>query len=137
GTHHNVLGEERARGLVSEIEWHDQAPLGKLDLLVSLNLRMDSSANYADVVLPTAHWYEKYDLTCTDLHSFFHPFTPAHDPPWECRHDWDIFKAIAEQVSTLARRHLPEPILDMVLTPISTDMPEELAQPLGEVRDWK
>ncbi|MBI4408272.1 MAG: nitrate reductase subunit alpha [Gemmatimonadetes bacterium] len=137
GTHHNVLGEERSRGLVSEIEWHENAPLGKLDLLVNVNLRMDSSANYADVVLPTAHWYEKYDLTCTDLHSFFHPFTPAHDPPWECRHDWDIFKALAQKVSELARTHLPDPIADMVLTPINTDMPEELAQPLGEVRDWK
>jgi nitrate reductase alpha subunit len=137
GTHDNVLGQERAQGLVSEIRWRDEAPLGKLDLLVNVNLRMDSSANYADIVLPTAHWYEKYDLTCTDLHSFFHPFTPAHDPPWECRHDWDIFKTIAAKVSELARRHLPDPVEDMVLTPINTDMPEELAQPLGEVRDWK
>jgi len=137
GTHHNVLGDERAKGLVDEVEWHDEAPLGKLDLLVNVNLRMDSSANYADVVLPTAHWYEKYDVTCTDLHSFFHPFTPAHDPPWEARHDWDVFKGIAKAFSELAKIHLPDPIDDLVTTPVRTDMPEELAQPGGEIRDWK
>lgn len=137
GTHNNVLGEERAHGLVEEVEWHDEAPLGKLDLLVNVNLRMDSSANYADVVLPTAHWYEKYDLTCTDLHSFLHPFTPAHDPPWEARHDWDAFKTIAAKFSELAREHFPEPVVDLVMTPMITDSPDELAQPFGEVKDWK
>ncbi|HEX7009922.1 MAG TPA: nitrate reductase subunit alpha [Phycisphaeraceae bacterium] len=137
GTHNNVLGEDRAQELVEEVEWHKQAPLGKLDLLINANLRMDSSANYADIVLPTAHWYEKYDLTCTDLHSFFHPFTPAHDPPWEARHDWNIFKGIAEKVGELAKTYLPEPIEDLVVTPLINDTPDELAQPLGEVRDWR
>ena len=28
---------------------------------MNLNIRMDSSANYADVVLPAAFWYENYD----------------------------------------------------------------------------
>ncbi len=137
GTHNNVLGEERAQGLVDEVEWHEQAPLGKLDLVVNVNLRMDSSANYADIVLPTAHWYEKYDLTCTDLHSFFHPFTPAHDPPWEARHDWEAFKAVAAKVSELAKEYFPEPVEDVVMTPLITDSSDELAQPMGEVRDWK
>lgn len=137
GTHNNVLGEDRAQELVEEVQWHEQAPLGKLDLLINANLRMDSSANYADIVLPTAHWYEKYDLTCTDLHSFFHPFTPAHDPPWETRHDWNIFKGIAEKVSELAKTYLPDPVEDLVLTPLITDTPDELAQPMGEIRDWR
>lgn len=137
GTHNNVLGQDRAEGLVNEVEWHEHAPLGKLDLVVNVNLRMDSSANYADIVLPTAHWYEKYDLTCSDLHSFFHPFTPAHDPPWEAKHDWEVFKAIAAKVSELAKTHLPDPFDDMVMTPMITDCPDEMAQPMGELRDWK
>jgi nitrate reductase alpha subunit len=136
GTHNNVLGDERARDLVDDVEWHEQAPPGKLDLIVNVNLRMDSSANYSDIVLPTAHWYEKYDLTCTDLHSFFHPFTPAHDPPWEARHDWDAFKEVAAKISELATTHLPSPVEDVVMTPMITDSPDELAQPFGEIRDW-
>ena len=137
GTHNNVLGDTSADGLVESVEWHDEAPTGKLDLVINANLRMDSSANYSDIVLPTAHWYEKYDLTCTDLHSFFHPFTPAHDPPWETRHDWEIFKSIAATFSKMAERHLPEPVDDLVMTPMITDCRDEMAQPMGELRDWK
>ncbi|MDT3680988.1 MAG: nitrate reductase subunit alpha [Truepera sp.] len=136
GTHNNVLGDDRSEDLVDDIEWHDDAPHGKLDLVYNVNLRMDSSANYSDIVLPTAHWYEKYDLTCTDLHSFFHPFTPAHDPSWESKHDWDAFKHVAAKISELAMTYLSEPVEDLVMTALSTDTPDELAQPLGELVDW-
>jgi nitrate reductase alpha subunit len=136
GTHNNVLGEDRAQDMVDQIAWHDEAPLGKIDLVYNVNLRMDSSANYSDIVLPTAHWYEKYDLTCTDLHSFFHPFTPAHDPPWETKHDWDAFKLIAERISELAKDHLPTPVQDLVMTALNTDTPDEMAQPMGTPKDW-
>ena len=137
GTHNNVLGKDRADGLVNEVKWHEQAPIGKLDLIYNVNLRMDSSANYSDIVLPTAHWYEKYDLTCTDLHSFFHPFTPAHDPSWESKPDWDVFKLIAEKISLMAADHFDGPVEDLVMTPMITDSPDEMAQPMGELRDWK
>ena len=137
GTHHNVLGGEgRAKDMVKEIDWSTDAPLGKLDLIYNVNLRMDSSANYSDIVLPTAHWYEKHDVTCTDLHSFLHPFTPAHDPAWECKHDWEAFRIIAEKISELAKTHLPDPVEDLVMTALSTDTSDELAQPMGELRDW-
>lgn len=137
GTHNSVLGEDRAKGMIDEIEWHDEAPLGKLDLVYNINLRMDSSANYSDIVLPTAHWYEKYDLTCTDLHSFFHPFTPAHDPAWEAKCDWDAFSFIANKVAEMAKTYLPEPVEDIVLSALATDTRDEMAQPMGELHDWK
>ncbi len=137
GTHNNVLGEDRSKDLVHEIKWHDQAPLGKLDLIYNVNMRMDSSANYSDIVLPTAHWYEKFDLTCSDLHSFFHPFTPAHGPSWESKDDWDTFKVIAEKISEMAKEYYPDPVEDLVMTPMITDSPDELAQPMGELTDWK
>ena len=136
GTHNNVLGQDRAKDLVRQVEWHDEAPLGKLDLVYNVNLRMDSSANYSDIVLPTAHWYEKFDLTCTDLHSFFHPFTPAHDPSWESKHDWDAFKMIAEKISEMAKSQMPDPVEDLVMTALNTDTPDEMAQPMGELKDW-
>mgnify|MGYP002624063292 FL=1 len=60
---------------------------GKLDLLVDIDFRMASSALYADVVLPTATWYEKTDLYSIDMNPFVHPFQPAVDPLWEARTD--------------------------------------------------
>jgi nitrate reductase alpha subunit len=47
-------------------------------------------------------WYEKADLSSTDMHPFIHAFSPAIDPPWETRSDFDAFGAIAEAFSTLA-----------------------------------
>jgi complex iron-sulfur molybdoenzyme family reductase subunit alpha len=67
----------------------------KLDLIVDINFRMDTTALYADVVLPAASWYEQTNLSTTDLHSFVHPFTPVIPPQWESRTDWQIWQALA------------------------------------------
>ena len=85
------------------------APRGKLDLLVNVDFRMTTTGLYSDVVLPAATWYEKYDLSMTDMHPFVHSFNQAVPPPWECRSDWDAFKAIAEAFSPLAAEHLGMP----------------------------
>ena len=138
GTHNNVLWDnEPAKGKVKEINWREPSPIGKLDLLVNLNIRMDSTANYADVVLPAAFWYEKYDVTFGDMHAFVHPLTPATQPPWEAKHDWVAFQIIAKKFSELAQKHFPQPIKEVVMNAMWMDSPGQLAQPLGEVKDWR
>jgi nitrate reductase alpha subunit len=133
----SVLAEERARGKVKELEWRDPAPEGKLDLLVAIDFRMATTPIYADIVLPAATWYEKHDLSMTDLHTFIHPFTPAVDPLWESKTDWDIFKELAKKFSEIAARHFPEPVEDIVARALWHDTPMEIAQPYGRVRDWR
>ncbi len=118
-----------------EVAWRDEAPEGKLDLLVTLDFRMSSTCIYSDVVLPTASWYEKHDLSTTDMHPFIHPLGAAVDPVWQSRTDWDIFKGLARAVSELAPGVLGVE-QDVVLVPIQHDTAGELAQAL-EVRDWK
>ncbi len=118
----------------SEIRWRDPAPEGKLDLLVTLELRMSTSALYADIALPSAGWYEMHDLSTTDMHPFIHPFNPAVDPPWEARTSWDQFTAVAEKFSELAATHLGG-MKDLVASPLLHDSPGEIAQP--EVLDWR
>jgi nitrate reductase alpha subunit len=134
GTHHNSVAEETARGSVKEVAWHEEAPRGKLDLVVDLNFRMDTSALYSDVILPAATWYEKDDLNSTDMHSYIHPLQAAVPPCWESRSDWDIFQAVAEKVSELARTHLPNPVRELVSSPLQHDTPAEMAQ--REIKDW-
>jgi nitrate reductase alpha subunit len=134
GTHTNTIAEEQAAGHTSEVVYRESAPTGKMDLVVDLNFRMDTSALYSDIVLPAATWYEKNDLNTTDLHSFINPMQAAVPPAWESRSDWDIYKAIAKKVSELARVHLPDPIKDVVMLPLAHDTPDEISQP--EVRDW-
>jgi nitrate reductase / nitrite oxidoreductase, alpha subunit len=97
---------------------------------------MNGSCVYSDVVLPAATWYEKHDLSSTDLHPFVHPFNAAIPPPWETKSDWDAFNRIAERFSELAATHLGTRT-DVVAAPLLHDTPEELAQPGGRVRDWR
>ncbi|MFO7687769.1 MAG: nitrate reductase subunit alpha [Desulfobacterales bacterium] len=117
-----------------EVAWRDPAPEGKLDLLVTLELRMSTSAMYADIALPAAGWYEMHDLNTTDMHPFIHPFNPAIDPPWETRTNWEQFKTIAAKFSEMAIDHLGE-VKDLVATPLMHDSPGEIAQP--DVKDWR
>ncbi len=134
GTHDNAVAEDLAKDSVKEIVWHDKVPHGKMDLVVDLNFRMDTSALYSDIVLPAATWYEKADLNSTDMHSFIHPLSAAVPPCWESKSDWDIFKAIARKFSELASLHFPEPVKDLVATPLAHDTPAEIAQPA--IKDW-
>ncbi len=124
--------EHRPRG----VKWHDKAPEGKLDLFMTIDFRMNGSCLYSDVVLPAATWYEKHDISSTDLHPFVHPFNEAVPPPWEAKTDWATFNLIARKFSELAEDHLGTRT-DIVTAPLLHDTPEELAQPGGIVRDWR
>ncbi len=119
----------------TEVAWRDEAPTGKLDLFTTIDFRMNGSALYSDIVLPAATWYEKNDISSTDLHPFVHAFSEAVLPPWEARTDWSAFEKVAEQFQRLAKTHLGVR-RDLVAAPLLHDTPEELAQPGGDVRDW-
>src|SRR5699024_2433107 len=82
-------------------------PEEKTDLLVSIDFRMTSSGLFSDIVQPAATWYEKIDISSTDMHPFIHPFNAAITPPWQAKSDWDAFREIAEVFSELAEKHLP------------------------------
>jgi nitrate reductase alpha subunit len=137
GTHDAVRATESPAELRPvEVAWHEEAPRGKLDLLTAIDFRMTSTCTFADVVLPAATWYEKHDISSTDMHPFVHSFNPAIPPPWETRTDFDAFTAIARDFSRLAAGHLGKRT-DVLAVPLLHDTPDELAQPGGAVRDWK
>jgi nitrate reductase alpha subunit len=133
GTHSNGIAQDSEEH-TKEVKWHDVAPVGKMDLVVDLNFRMDSSALYSDIVLPAASWYEKADLNSTDLHSFIHPLSQAIAPVWESKTDWEIFKSLAKATSEIAQEHFSEVRKDIVTLPLSHDTADEIAQP--EIKDW-
>jgi nitrate reductase alpha subunit len=118
------------------VRWHQAAPRAKLDLLTTIDFRMTSTCTFSDVVLPAATWYEKHDLSSTDMHPFVHSFNPAIAPPWQTRTDFDAFTEIAAQFSRLAAAHLGTRT-DVVAVPLMHDSPDELAQPGGAARDWR
>ena len=79
-----------------DVTWREEAPEGKLDLLLALDFRMTSTTVFADVVLPAATWYEKHDINTTDMHPFVHSFNPAISPPWQTKTDWEAWRAVAK-----------------------------------------
>ena len=119
-----------------DVRWHEEAPEGKLDMLMTIDFRQTSTTIFSDVVLPAATWYEKHDLSTTDMHPFVHSFNPAISPPWQTRNDWDAWMTIAAKFSELAASRLGVR-RDVVAAPLTHDTPDAMANPHGVVRDWK
>jgi len=137
GTHSAATADQSApNARPRDVVWREEAPEGKLDLLVSLDYRMTSTGLFSDVLLPAATWYEKHDISSTDMHPFVHAFTPAINPPWETKSDYDYFRELAEKVSELAPGHV-EKVTDLVSVPLLHDTPDAMAVPGGVVKDWK
>ncbi len=138
GTQNSVFGEDlktNGQQLPQEVKWHDTAPEGKLDLLVTLDYRMSTTTLHSDIILPAATWYEKNDLSTSDMHPFIHPFSKAVDPVWEARSDWDIFKGLSKRFSELTENHLGKE-KDIVLLPLQHDSPMEISE-TANAEDWK
>lgn len=136
GTENCVFEDEDRTVEPEEMTVRPEYTDGKLDLLVSLDFRMTTTPLYSDVVLPTATWYEKTDISTTDMHPFIHPFSPAVEPGWESKTDWDIFRTLAQAVTKISREAQLPPLDDIVAVPLGHDSAAEIAQPEGRVRDW-
>jgi len=135
GTHSNVMGGD-SPSRPNDVTWHDEAPEGKLDLLVSADFRMTSTTLLSDLVFPAATWYEKHDLSSTDMHPFVHAFSPAIDPPWEAKTDFEMFHLLAEEFSRQAKTHLGVR-KDLVSVPLQHDTVGQTMQPGGRSIDWR
>ncbi|MDO5747248.1 MAG: nitrate reductase subunit alpha [Actinomycetaceae bacterium] len=133
GADNDVQAEELApnqRPLT--MKWRDEAAHGKLDLMVTADFRNTSTTLFSDIVLPAATWYEKHDLSSTDMHPYVHTFNAAIEPPWEAHTDFELFQELAERVSALAPGRLDTQI-DLVAAPLGHDSPDELTLPHGRV----
>lgn len=119
-----------------DVRWRKESPTGKIDLMLTLDFRMTTHTLHSDVILPASTWYEKHDLSTTDMHPFVNSFSPAIENPWQARTDWEAWETIAKKFSELAVEHLGTRT-DVVAHPMQHDSPGELASPHGRVRDWK
>lgn len=134
GTHNNKIADEVAGDLVEDITFKEEGARGKMDLVIDINFRMDTSALYSDIVLPTASWYEKADINSTDMHSFIHPLSEAIPPVWESKSDWQIFQGLAKKMSEMSKTYLPDVMTDVVNVPLVHDSSDEIKQP--RLLDW-
>jgi nitrate reductase / nitrite oxidoreductase, alpha subunit len=136
GTSNGVMNEDDNSLRPQEVKWHEEAAQGKLDLLVDIDFRMSGTSLYSDIIFPAATWYEKHDLSSTDMHPFIHPFNPAVAPQWESQSDWEFFRELARIFSNMAKTQFNGSVKDVYVTPMMHDSPDEIAQPFGQINDW-
>jgi len=89
-----ILGENPAMS-DPDVE-HARAALATLDHLVVQDIFLTETANFADVILPAAAFYEK-DGTVTNTNRQVQMGRAAVDPPGEARPDWWITTELARR----------------------------------------
>lgn len=72
------------------------------ELFVNVNVRMDSTAQWADYLLPAASHYEAWDLRSVGYHRFVNVFSRPVDPVGEAKPDWDIMAILAKKIQERA-----------------------------------
>lgn len=72
------------------------------EIFVNINVRMDSTAMYADYILPGSGHYEGWDIRMTPLHRFGNLFTAPVKPIGEGKQEWDIFVLLTQKIQEVA-----------------------------------
>ena len=99
---------------------------------------MNGSALYSDVVLPGGDLVREA-RPLVDRPAPVRPLVQPGDPAavGDAKTDFDIFKPDRRAVHPSSPGSTSASRTDLVAAPLLHDTPDELAQPLGEVRDWK
>ena len=90
-----ILGENPA--MSDPDVTHARAALAHLEHLVVQDIFLTETANFADVILPAAAFYEKSG-TVTNTNRQVQMGRPAVPPPGEAREDWQITVALARKL---------------------------------------
>lgn len=82
------------------------------ELYVNINVRMDSTAEWADYVLPAASHYEAWDIRTQGFHRFANIFTRPVEPVGESKPDWEIMALLTKKIQERAIARGIGPIQD-------------------------
>jgi len=79
--------------------------LPEAKLIVTLDIRMSSTALYSDYVLPASGWYEKESTHTSGglITPYIHYNQKAVEPLYESKSDWEIFILLARKIEQRAR----------------------------------
>jgi anaerobic selenocysteine-containing dehydrogenase len=94
----NPLRRARGSEKLLEVLWP------KLKKVVVLDWRINSTARHADIVLPSAPWYEHTNLKwVTPLSPYLTTTDQATQPLGESKSDWDIIVLLSKHIQERAR----------------------------------
>jgi nitrate reductase alpha subunit len=139
----HLLGAETDTPAVSEVDpgerpktvaWREEAPVGKLDLLVVLDSHRSETSELADVILPLTPVED--ELSSRDMHLYARSDWRAGEASGDLRSPWGAFGELARVFSELAASRLAGAV-DLVAVPLLKDTPCEASQAHGIVSDWR
>lgn len=101
-THANVIANSAERKYT--LDW-----LNKMEFIAVADMNMNETAQYADILLPVAHWFEQEDAFCNySTHPYVLFQEKAIEPLYECKSDFEINKKIAEKLGYGAQFNMTE-----------------------------
>ena len=85
----------------------------QLTCVVTLEVRMSTTALFSDYILPCSQWYEKIGFGIPSTHVMHLTFSDkAVEAPGECVDEWEAYRRLAEKVQERARARGIQPYLD-------------------------
>lgn len=116
--HANIIGNSGNRQEVLE-------GISKVEFMVVADINMNETAQYADIVLPVAHWFEVDDMNGSFGTSPYMTLQEkAIEVPYECKGDYEIFKLLAAGMGKEGA--MPEDPIDYIKMFLDTDAAREL-----------
>lgn len=92
--------------------------LPQIELIVSPEIEMSTTAQLADIVLPVVSWYElPMDVTTTPAHPYIQLVQGALKPMFEAKTDLEIYYEVCKRLGTdhIFKYDQPEPVVDLLL----------------------
>lgn len=92
--------------------------LPQIELIVSPEIEMSTTAQLADIVLPVVSWYElPMDITTTPAHPYIQMAEGSLKPMFEAKTDIEIYYEVCKRLGTgdIFQFNHPEPAADLLL----------------------
>ena len=109
--------------------------IGNMEFLVTVDNNMTDTAQYSDLVLPCAEWFEFEDVCSSGQHNFACLNEKAIEPLYESKTDSDIARMIAEALGL--GEHFSATDEEILERTFSTDACVALGMTFPEIREKK
>ncbi|MDG6924019.1 MAG: molybdopterin-dependent oxidoreductase, partial [Nitrososphaerota archaeon] len=71
-----------------------------IEFFVAADNFLNDTTEYADILLPSTHWFENDDIVSGYTHPYLLVEEKALASPWQCKSDWEIFQLLAQAMDS-------------------------------------
>jgi anaerobic selenocysteine-containing dehydrogenase len=73
----------------------------KIEFFVAADTFLNDTAEYADILLPSTHWFENNDIVSGYMHPYLLVEEQAIQPLFQSKSDWDWLQLLAQELDSL------------------------------------